>query len=255
MVEKFFPKTRFSSRVDNYLKFRPKYPRKIISFMKHKLKLVSDSVVADIGSGTGLLSILFLEHGNKVYGIEPNEDMRKAGEQYLRKYNKFYSLNASAENTSLKPNSIDFIVAGQSYHWFDHKKSKIEFKRILKSKGKVVLIWNSKSDTDNFTRIYVEIVKSHSKNYNIINNKSRKENTFIPFFSPELFYTKHFTNEQNLNWLELRGITLSFSYVPLVGSEHNALFKELKDLFLKYQINKKIVFKYKTEVIYGNLMS
>lgn len=119
MVENEFkldPKKRFSSRVENYIKYRPDYPQEIISFLKKKNILSSDSVIADIGSGTGILSKLYLDNGNLVYGIEPNLDMRSAGEMILKKYSNFVSVNGSAESTGLEPNSIDIITAGQAFH-------------------------------------------------------------------------------------------------------------------------------------------
>ncbi|MBA7619377.1 putative methyltransferase [subsurface metagenome] len=116
---KIDPKKRFSSRVENYIKYRPSYPLEIIDFLIEKKTLPEDTVIADIGSGTGILTKVFLDNGNQVYGVEPNKDMREAAEKFLQGYTNFSSLEGSAETTGLEENCIDLIIAGQSFHWFD----------------------------------------------------------------------------------------------------------------------------------------
>src|SRR5271167_2755126 len=105
-------KERFSNRVDDYVRFRPGYPSGVIDVLRDECGLAPESVVADIGSGTGLLTQLFLENGNLVYGVEPNPAMRQAGEEFLQKYPDFRSVAGSAECTTLADASLDFIVAG-----------------------------------------------------------------------------------------------------------------------------------------------
>ncbi|GAG54799.1 unnamed protein product, partial [marine sediment metagenome] len=115
MVEKKLledSKKRFSSRVENYIKYRPKYPLKIIDFLEKKAILAKSNVIADIGSGTGILTKVFLDHGNWVYGVEPNKDMREAAEKILKNYPNFTSFEGSAESTGLEENIIDLIIAG-----------------------------------------------------------------------------------------------------------------------------------------------
>lgn len=122
---------RFNNRVDNYTLYRPHYPKEIIPFLKKEIGLTEHSLIADIGSGTGISSEIFLDNGNMVYAVEPNIEMREAAEK-MHKFDKnFISINASAEKTSLKDNSIDVIIAGQAFHWFDKTLAKNEFKRIV----------------------------------------------------------------------------------------------------------------------------
>ena len=141
-------KTRFTSRVDDYIKYRPKYPKEIITFLEMKGILTENTIIADIGSGTGFLSGIFLENGYMIYGVEPNKEMREAGEHYLQQYSNFHSIVGSAEETTLQDNSVDLITAGQAYHWFNPNLSKMEFKRILKDQNSTeyncVLIWNTR---------------------------------------------------------------------------------------------------------------
>jgi SAM-dependent methyltransferase len=65
-------KQRFSSRVADYVRYRPSYPSALLDLLRSECALRSGHVIADIGSGTGFLSELFLKNGNRVYGIEPN---------------------------------------------------------------------------------------------------------------------------------------------------------------------------------------
>src|SRR5512144_1560718 len=109
------PTQRFSGRVTNYVKYRPSYPAAIIDLLRVECGLTPDSLVADIGSGTGLLTELFLRAGNRVLGIEPNREMREAGDRLLQNYPRFSSLDAAAEATTLPDQSVDFITAGQSF--------------------------------------------------------------------------------------------------------------------------------------------
>src|SRR5688572_27319071 len=137
------PTKRFTNRVDNYLKFRPRYPTEIIALLEKDCALTPDSVIADVGSGTGFLSELFLRNGNQVFGVEPNAEMRAAGERLLADYPNFASINATAEATTLPDSSVDFVTAGQAFHWFDREKARVEFQRILKADGWVVIVWNT----------------------------------------------------------------------------------------------------------------
>ena len=112
-------KQRFSSRVADYVRYRPGYPTEALTLLRTECDLRSGHAIADIGSGTGFLSELFLKNGNRVYGIEPNEAMRAAGEEYLASFDSFVSIDASAEATTLESGTIDFVTAGQAFHWFE----------------------------------------------------------------------------------------------------------------------------------------
>ena len=122
---------RFSNRVENYVKFRPGYPPEVLQLFHDEMKLRPDSVIADIGSGTGISAKLFLENGNEVFGVEPNDAMRSAAENFLSGYSKFRSVNGTAENTTLDESSLDFVIAAQAFHWFKPEETHGEFKRIL----------------------------------------------------------------------------------------------------------------------------
>ena len=244
------PKKRFSSRVENYIKYRPSYPRKIIKFLTEKKILNKNIVIADIGSGTGILSDLFLKNGNRVYGVEPNPDMRKAAEKLLEKYNKFISISGSAEKTGLKESSIDLITAGQAFHWFDVEKTKREFKKILKPNGYVVLIWNNrKKSGDNLSSDYEKFVLKYGTDYKEVRKNEKNVNEFYEY-NKKVFY-----NYQELDYDGFKGRLLSTSYIPLEDNPRfNKMLEDLKKIFLTYQKNGTVRLEYNTEVYYGKLV-
>jgi len=243
------PKKRFSSRVENYIKYRPSYPQKIIKFLTEKKILKKNIVIADIGSGTGILSELFLKNGNKVYGVEPNPDMRKAAEKLLEKYSDFISIDGSAEKSGLKEKSVDLIVAGQAFHWFDVEKARMEFKRILRQIRYVVLIWNNRRKSgDNFSSDYEKFILKYGTDYKEVR---KKEKNVDKFFKNE---KKVYYNYQDLDYDGLKGRLLSVSYIPLKDNPYfTKMLEELEDIFSRYQKNGTVKLEYDTEVYYGQL--
>src|SRR5262249_16934021 len=133
-------------------------PKEILPFLKEKINLDSRWTVADIGSGTGISSELFLQNGNRVYAVEPNLKMRTAAESLFKGNHQFVSINATAESTSLPDESIDVIVAGQAFHWFDKTASKIEFQRIARPGAFLVLMWNKRKSDSPFQQQYEKML-------------------------------------------------------------------------------------------------
>ncbi|HVE57072.1 MAG TPA: class I SAM-dependent methyltransferase [Pyrinomonadaceae bacterium] len=157
---------RFSNRVENYIKYRPSYPKEILEVFRGGMNLTLNSVIADIGSGTGISARLFLENGNAVFGVEPNAAMREAAEEFLKAFPKFESVDGTAENTNLPDNSVDFVIAAQAFHWFDKDRTPAEFRRILRSDGFAALIWNERQlDSNAFLRDYEELLKNYGTDY------------------------------------------------------------------------------------------
>lgn len=185
------PTQRFSSRVTNYVKYRPSYPAAIIDLLNTECGLTPDAIVADVGSGTGLLSELFLKTGNRVLGIEPNREMRAAGEQLLRGYDRFVSIAAAAEATTLPAHSVDFITAGQSFHWFDRERAGAELTRILKPQGWLVLIWNERrTDSTPFLRAYEQLLQAYSPEYPQVDHKQTDLDIIQPVFPTVNFQSR-----------------------------------------------------------------
>jgi SAM-dependent methyltransferase len=248
-------KERFSNRVEDYVRYRPGYPREILGVLRDDCGLTPESVVVDVGSGTGILTQLFLENGNVVYGIEPNAAMREAGEQFLEKYGFFSSVAATAEATTLRDASADFVVAGQAFHWFDAKLVRREFLRVLRPGGWVAIIWNErKKDATALQCDYETLLQNHSKDYNQVASRYPERGRMEEFFGKERLRHKTFENEQQFDFAGLRGRLLSSSYSPPVSDpRHEPMLAELQNLFDMHQENGYVRFEYETHIYYGRL--
>jgi ubiquinone/menaquinone biosynthesis C-methylase UbiE len=194
------PTKRFSSRVENYIKYRPGYPAAILDLLKEQCGLTRASVIADVGSGTGILTELLLKNCSPVFGVEPNRDMREAAERLLGKHSNFTSISGTAECTTLKDQSVDVITAGQAFHWFDREKTRHEFLRILKPGGWVVLIWNDRNTTARpFFKAYEELLMTYATDYAAVNHKQIDPEMISAFFGAAKFKpnseVKHCVNE------------------------------------------------------------
>jgi SAM-dependent methyltransferase len=248
------PTKRFSSRVENYVRFRPGYPREILALLKSECGLTSHSVIADVGSGTGKLTELFLENGNPVFGVEPNQEMREAGERLLKGFSKFTSVAAPAEETTLLDVSADFIVAGQAFHWFDRTRCRQEFARILKPDGWVVLVWNDrKTESTAFLVAYEKLLKAYATDYSKVDHKNIDDAVVCDFFGHAPMKRK-FPSAQQFDFEGLKGRLLSSSYAPDKGQPgHAEMLSELEKLFRAHQENGHVEFAYDTVVYYGKL--
>lgn len=245
---------RFSNRVADYVKYRPSYPKEVLDLFRAEMNLQKDSIIADIGSGTGISAKIFLENGNKVFGVEPNEAMRQAAENFLEGFPEFKSVNGTSENTTLENNSVDFVVAAQAFHWFDRKRTRAEFKRILKNEGFVALIWNERRlDSTDFLREYENFLHKFATDYREVRHENVSREIIGDFFQTD-FRQATFQNSQVFDFDGLRGRLLSSSYTP---TAENPLFEpmieELKRLFTKHQKDGKIDFIYDTNIYYGQI--
>ena len=245
---------RFSSRVDNYVRHRPGYPDAIVETLRDDCGLTANSIVADIGSGTGILTEMFLRHGNPVYGVEPNREMREAAERLLAGYDRFHSVAAAAEDTTLADASADVITAGQAFHWFDRKRARAEFARILNPRGWVSLIWNERLVTTPFLAAYEQLLKEYATEYEQVDHRRIDESVIGDFFHPATFTLKQFENRQVFDYDGLRGRLLSSSYAPEAGDpKHEPILADLRRHFDAHQSGGTVVFAYVTQLYYGRL--
>jgi ubiquinone/menaquinone biosynthesis C-methylase UbiE len=246
------PTKRFSSRVAYYSKYRPRYPEAILNFMEQELGFTTASVTADVGSGTGILSEMFLRHGNLVFGVEPNQMMRGAAEANLTRCPRFRSVNGSAEETTLKAKSVDFITAAQAFHWFDTIKARAEFSRILRNNGWVVLIWNTRRNSTPLMQAYERLVDHYATASGRVRHEDIDEQSIEHFLGK--CKKKTFENTQLLDFEGLVGRLLSSSYSPLVGdSSYDPMLDELRRIFNSYQKAGLVCLEYDTEVHCGQL--
>ena len=245
---------RFSNRVQDYARYRPHYPAAVIGSLQTNCQLLETSVIADVGSGTGILTELFLRHGNPVLAVEPNRQMRKACERLLQDYPRFQSVAGRAEATTLPEQSVDFVTAGQAFHWFDRKKAKAEFSRILKARGWVVLAWNERRVASSpFAEAYEDLLREYATDYEKIDHRQITEEIIGEFYGVR-FGLACFEHSQHFAFDGLKGRLLSSSYVPdATHPRHIAVLAELRRIFETHQSNGEVVFDYETKVYYGRL--
>ena len=248
--------SRFSDRVENYVRYRPGYPREVLDTLEDECGLTRDAVIADIASGTGIWTRMLLENGNRVFGVEPNAEMREAGERHLAGFPNFTSVAGSAEATSLPDSSVDFATAAQAAHWFDRAGARREFLRILRPGGWLVLLWNERcTDTTAFLRDYEQLLLTYGTDYNEVRHE-RTTSAVSEFFQPAPFKERVFPMGQEFDYAGLEGRLLSSSYVPGTGHSQLApMLGELRRIFDLHQVHQRIRLDYSTRVFFGRVQS
>lgn len=136
------------------------YPPRILDILRTEIEFEETYVIADVGSGTGLLSQLFLENGNPVLAVEPNEEMSGFAKQTLAKFPKFLSVKGTAEHTGIESASVDLVTVGQALHWFDCEAASVEFSRILKTNGHVCIVYNDRNNEDSFMKAMIKSLEN-----------------------------------------------------------------------------------------------
>ncbi|MFT4203464.1 MAG: class I SAM-dependent methyltransferase [Chitinophagaceae bacterium] len=241
--------TRFSDRVENYVKYRPSYPERIIAFLQKAYDLTTDKTIADIGSGTGISSKLFLDNGYTVIGVEPNKEMRDKSNEILRAHSRFSTVGGTAENTLLTDRSVDAIIAGQAFHWFDRSKCKPEFIRILKPGGLLALIWNERREDSDFEKEYDLLIKKHAIDYVAVDHRNIHDTDIQAFCEPFSVQLEIFPNHQLFDFNGLKGRLLSSSYMPTETQKgFPEMLEDLQKLYQKYQNDNRIIISYTTKV-------
>jgi SAM-dependent methyltransferase len=248
-------KQRFSNRAMDYARYRPAYPLALLDLLAEECGLRPAHVIADIGSGTGLLSKLFLDHGNSLYGVEPNSEMRAGGEEFLRGHPNFTSINGSAEATTLANSSVDFVAAGQAFHWFDPIPARREFLRILKPGGFVIIAWNDRRISESrFGREYEDLLVRYGTDYVRVKEAYPEARAMQSFFGDCKFQSRELPNLQEFDFEGLSGRLRSSSYAPQEGHANYApMMDALEKLFASNQVHGRVRMTYTTQIYFGQL--
>jgi SAM-dependent methyltransferase len=226
----------------------------VLEILRSECALTASSTIADVASGTGIFTRLLLENGNRVYGVEPNREMREAAERLLADFRGFSSVAGTAEVTTLPDQSVDFATAAQAAHWFDLPKARTEFARILRPGGWAVLLWNERcTDTTPFLREYEELLLRYGTDYEKVRHENTTDN-IGGFFAPTPFDQRAFDMRQDFDYAQLEGRLLSSSYAPGEDHpQHEAMLRELRRLFDAHQNNGRVGMDYVTRMYFGRL--
>jgi ubiquinone/menaquinone biosynthesis C-methylase UbiE len=248
-------KQRFSTRVADYVRYRPGYPPALIDLLRDECGLTERSIIADIGSGTGKLAELFLKNDNQVFGVEPNAEMRGGGEEVLRAWSNFTSVNGSAEATTLADASVDFVTVGQAFHWFEPQAARKEFARILQPNGYVALIWNDRRMEESpFARDYENLLQKFGNDYASVKDSYPEADKIGTFFGADAFQSRDLPNHQDFDWEALAGRLRSSSYAPLpADAKYTPMMTALENIFRANEHVGVVRMNYFTRIYYGHL--
>lgn len=246
--------TRFSDRVDDYVRHRPRYPAAVCDVLVEEIGLASSWVVADIGSGTGLSAELFLARGHRVYGVEPNAAMRAAAESQLGDDPRFHSIAGSAEATGLAPESVDLVIAAQAFHWFDPAAARAHFASLLRAPRRVVLLWNTRRTQGTpFLEEYESLLRDCGTDYQAVRHDRAGMDAVAGFFRGP-FVRRSLPNEQVLDLEGLEGRTRSSSYTPAADDPARVpMLERLRRMFELHQRRGVVRIEYETEIYIGTL--
>jgi SAM-dependent methyltransferase len=249
------PTIRFSDRAHCYAKYRPGYPEELLAYLQRLVPL--PAFVADIGSGTGILTRQLLDLRYTVYAVEPNEPMRSEAEKALNRYSGFHSVNGRAEATGLPDRAVDIVTCAQAFHWFDREKSRSEFRRIVKPGGATALIWNERrDDLSEVGREYNDLLDRVIPGYRKLNHRRVRAEDIGAFFAPNDVELVSFRNFQDLDREGFIGRLLSSSYVPNFGQPgHQEIVDAAEQIFARHQDGGKVTIEYETKLYLGLLSS
>eukprot|EP01114_Cavostelium_apophysatum_P012910 TRINITY_DN300_c0_g1_i1.p1 TRINITY_DN300_c0_g1~~TRINITY_DN300_c0_g1_i1.p1 ORF type:complete len:287 (-),score=31.78 TRINITY_DN300_c0_g1_i1:27-857(-) len=261
------PTGRFTDKVDDYVKYRPSYPKELIETLFREAKITNGSVIADVGSGTGIFSELMLSNIKstgltaKLFAVEPNESMRRSAETWLldqERYSKdrFESVDGSAETTTLPSDSVDLITAAQAFHWFRLEPTKKEWERIIKPNGKIGLVWNDRRvEGDQFQVAYDALIRKHCKDVEKALHSNVDKEQITQLFDIKDLKEFSFSNGQIFDLDGLKGRLKSSSYCPKEGEPNFVpIMKDLEDAFHKHKRSDgKLEFKYNTRLFLATI--
>lgn len=246
---------RFTDRAAAYAQARPTYPPQIATDLMHALRLTPGAVVADLGSGTGLSSEIFLRAGCTVIGVEPNAAMRAAAQAHLSCYPNYRSVAASAEATELPTCSVDLALAAQAAHWFDAPRARLEALRILRRPACAALIWNERETSgDAFAQGYETLLRDFGTDYAQVRARHADPELIGQFFGVAQVPETRYPHALTLTWDTLCALLASASYLPAVGAPaHAPMMERVRALFERHQHHGSVHLNYVARVFAGEL--
>lgn len=235
---------KFTGKADVYAQYRPSYPEAYIDYLIAENHLTADSLVVDIGSGTGKLAERLLAKQLKVTAVEPNTDMRRTAEERLGGTPGYLSVTGTAENTGLPEACANLITVAQAFHWFDPVRFQAECKRILKPGANVALVWNTQGPyqpLNHDIRTLFQRLYPDSREAPLSGVDRTSPSVLAAFFKNGAYKTRTFPNNRILTREEFIGYNLSKSYSPQPSdTQYTAFVEALRSIFDRYAKDGKI---------------
>jgi len=249
------PARHFDGIAQIYAHYRPGYPHEAALFLASRLQLDERSVVADVGSGTGIFTRCLLDAGLRVIGVEPNEEMRQEAEARLAGHPRFSSHSGRAEATGLPDGCVDLVTAAQSFHWFDKTRFQQECRRILRPEAAVAVIWNRRDPDAALNRALEALCHTWCPGFESLESGIPGSQSVYPsFFRGGAFVRRSFRNDLVWDWPDFVGRTMSSSFAPRMGTPaYKPFLDALRNLFDQYSLEGKLRIKNETLVVLGNV--
>ena len=248
-------KTRFSNRVEDYVRYRPSYPAEVVTTLQRECGLNGCFDHCRHRSWHRHSEpALFVEWEHRLCG-GTERAYAASGVEWLGGKSRFQAVAGSAEETTLAAASVDFVIAAQAFHWFDRERAKREFTRILRPGGWIVLLWNDRDETSTpFAREYEQLIVTYGKDYLQVKHRNISESDIAEFFRPARMMVRRFSNFQDFDLDGLLGRLRSSSYVPAAGERnHEEIMRAAGDLFARYQVEGQVRMEYETVMYFGRV--
>jgi SAM-dependent methyltransferase len=248
------PTERFTGRVADYARFRPSWPEELLDALPEGA-LSPSATIADIGSGTGILSRQLARRAGALYCVEPNREMREHSVEYLSDCPNVRIVDGTAEATGLPGSSVDTITAAQAFHWFDRRRAKAEFLRIIRPGGWVVLLWYVRQTTgDPFLEGYEALLHRYAIDYREVDHRNITPGIIAEFFHPAPVSRFESAMTERMDLAGVQGRIASSSYSPPEGHPNHApLIDEVTELFHRCSRGGMVEFRYTTTADAGML--
>lgn len=226
---------KFTGKAQYYEVGRPSYAHELVDCFYSRYGLTPNSVIADIGSGTGKLTKQLLQRGSYVIAVEPNSDMRNIAQKALQQYDTLQIVNGSDAATTLDDESVNAITVAQAFHWFDALAFQKECARILKEGGYVFLIWNMRDIEAPINKETYYIFKKYCPNFYGFSGGVQDEDSRISTFFNNQFVVEKFPNPLYYSKETFLQRCLSASYsLNSDDAQYEAYLNDLTELFDRF---------------------
>ncbi len=240
----------YSSKAEKYARYRWSYAPEAIQTILDVTGITAESVVADIGAGTGILTQEFVGQVKRIFAVEPNPEMRAIATRKLAQYPSCQVVDGRSEATTLADNSIDLITAAQAIHWFDPQAAKKEFHRILKPAGWLAICRNYGTDHE-LGEALQDVYPVETDTETLMIGKSQPRSFY---FEDGEYRRQEYPFKIQVTWEEFFGGVSTASFAPDEGSLLYAEFENgVRKVFDRFSSEGLILQQGVTELYLGQI--